>query len=381
MTEWLCHPRAENFIEQCVASLPAACAWQADLAFTNTRLVDWLDHLALANSAGLPGKLTGLGFVPEDVTAETDDTVYYHPNALLPRVLLRDRTGAAPGAVVTLAVRVEDASQFIQARQIQATIEGTPFGPYRRARVWHQDGCEFLAVERRGHQGFIPVEAPPDYPLRYLHAFERWNSRPRQFDDARRAMSRALSLARSLVGELGTNLAAWVIFAAERDYWQRQRQERVVSLQEDRLGMGWVNRNHYTFRSSRKTFGALVQLLETLGFGPHERFHASARIGWGAQVLQQPACRMMVFVDLDTASTKDEHDLWCILHGESMLIAGLYYLVSRFTPSDAVEPAGLTVGWEVETMNPFATLRQALAQEQAWEVHTGGRRINRARSH
>jgi hypothetical protein len=48
MTEWLCHPRAEGFIEQCVKAMPTARAWQADLAFTNTRLVDWLDHLALA---------------------------------------------------------------------------------------------------------------------------------------------------------------------------------------------------------------------------------------------------------------------------------------------------------------------------------------------
>jgi hypothetical protein len=388
MTEWLCHPQAEDFIEQHVAALPAACTWQKDLAFTNTRLVDWLDHLTLANSAGLQGKLAELGFIPEDVAAETGDTVYYHPCALLPRVILRDGTSAGPGAVVALAVRVEDANQFIQVHQMQATIEGTPFGPYRRARVWQQNGCEFLIVERRGYWGFVPVEAPPDYPLRYLHAFERWNSRPRQFDDARRALSQALSLARSLINELGTNLAAWVIFAAERDYWQRHYQEQVTSSREDRLGMGWVNRNHYTFRSSRKTFGALVQLLEILGFGPHLCFNASARIGWGAQVLQQPACRVTVFVDLDSSDTiENEPKLWCTLHGESMLIAGLYHLIGRFVRSDkvsvplsgdleAIEPVGLMAGWEGETINPFATLRQALAQEQAWDVHASSRRAN-----
>ncbi len=370
MTEWLCHPQAEGFIEQLVAAMPTACAWQADLAFTNTRLVDWLDHLALANGVGPQGQLTALGFEPEDVAAEMGDVVYHHPQALLPRVILRDGNGAAPGDVVALAVRVEDASQFVQARQAQATVEGTPFGPYRRARVWQRDGCEFLVVERRGHRGFIPVEAPLDYPLRYLHAFERWNSRPRQFDDARRAMSQALSLARSLVRQLGTNMAAWVILAAEQDYWQRRRREQV---RQDKLGMGWVNRNHFTFRISRDTFGALVQFLETLGFGPHERFHAGANVGWGAQVLQQTACRMTVFVDLDTSNMEDELKLWCTLHGESMLIAGLYHLVGRL---DAAEPVELMAGWDVETMNPFATLRQTLAQEEPWGVRAGGRRAN-----
>ena len=86
-----------------------------------------------------------------------------------------------------------------------------------------------------------------------------------------------------------------------------------------------------------------------------------------------------MFVD-DPDTIEDELTLWCTLHGESMLIAGLYHLIGRFGPPHGglvpLEPVGLMAGWEVETINPFATLRQALAQEQAWDVHAGDHRAN-----
>ncbi len=40
----------------------------------------------------------------------------------------------------------------------------------------------------------MPVDMPPDYPQRYLHAFERWATRPRLFDDERAGMEHTLEM-------------------------------------------------------------------------------------------------------------------------------------------------------------------------------------------
>lgn len=384
MVEWLCYPEVEDWIarkvEQFVAAMPPVRALRMSLASTNTRLVDWLDHLVLANGAEAQNELADLGFEPEEVLAEPGDTVYHHPGTLLARVILRDDTGAAPGTVVAVAIHVENVREFLQTHQIAATIEGTPFSPYCRARMWQQNGREFLAVERRGHRGFVPVKMPSDYPLRYLHTFEQWATRPRKLDDVHSNTAQTLALARSSASELGTNMAAWIALTAERAYWQRRNQGKPKERQ-DKLGMGWANHDYYTFRSSRETFGALIQVLETLGFRPHKRFRASAEVGWGAQVMEQPACRMAVFVDLEmnsdeAADAQDQQEpsamkLCCTLYGESMLVAGLYHMIGRFDQPEAVGLAERDV-----VGNPFANLRRAFAQEEHWNVHPGNGRAN-----
>ena len=375
MTEWLYHPQAEDWItlqvEQFIAAMPPARALQAELASSNTRLVDWLDHLVLADSDQASSQLVDLGFEPEQVSAEARDTVYHHPGALCSRVVLRAETGAEPGSVVAVAIHVEDINEFLETHQVTADVTGSPFSPYRWARVWQQDEHEFLAVERRGHQGFIALDMPPDYILRYLHAFDQWVARPRQFDDMRSGMAQTLDQTRMLVSEMGANMAAWVALAAECTYWRRRSRTKQQRARKDKLGLGWTNQNHYTFRSTRETFGALVQILETLGFRSHERFHAEAEVGWGARVMEQPACRMAVFVDLDLQE-QGENKLWCSLHGESTLIAGLYHFIGRFDLPETIRQ----VEWDVRIRNPFANLSQVFPQAERLSVHPGSGRAN-----
>jgi hypothetical protein len=148
--------------------------------------------------------------------------------------------------------------------------------------------------------------------------------------------------------------------------------------------LGWANHDHHTFRSSRDVFALLVQILETLGFYARERFYAGAEAGWGAQVMEQPACRFAVFADVDLAPDEVAGDfahgpltprqelgtvgLWCALHGESMLAAGLHHLASRFDFD--VATAGLAE-WGIKTMRPFsdfAHLRQAFTEGERWPV-------------
>jgi hypothetical protein len=388
--DWLRHPEADHFVaerfDELAAAMPSVRALASDLlARTGNRLVDWLDHLVLADGDRPRGQLVDLGFEPEEVSAEPDDVVCYHSGTTLPRIVLRSRTGVAPGSAVAAAIQVEDIGSFLMAHHLSIPIEGTLLGPYRRARVWQEGGRGFLVVERRGHPGFVPTAMPPDYPGRYLRASERWSTRPRFFADERSGMEQTLDLARSLAGEMRTDTAAWIVFAAERAYWQQcNRAGQVQKARQDSLGLGWANHDHHTFRSSRTAFPLLIQILETLGFRPRERFYAGAEAGWGAQVMEQPVCRFAVFADVDLSPDEVAGDfahrplpprlelgtvgLWCALHGESMLTAGLHHLAARFD-FDAVT-AGLA-DWGIKVMRPFSTfpyLRQAFTQGERWPV-------------
>ena len=389
--EWRRYPEAETLVvdrvTRFVQAMPQVQALQAALlARTSSRLVDWLDHLVLAGGDVPRGQLADLGFeVEDDVPTGAGDTAYHHPGAILPRLVLRPGTAMAPGEVVAAAIQVENAHHFLMTHHVATSIEGTPLSPYRRARVWQADGREFLVVERRGHRGFVPLDMPPDYAQRYLRAVERWATRPRRFDDAREGMAHTLKLAQSLVSEMGTDTTARIAFEAERAYWQRRnRAGQVQKARQETLGLGWANHDHHTFRSSRDVFALLVQILETFGFYPRERFYAGAEAGWGAQVMEQPVCRLAVFADVDLSPDEVDGDLahqplsvrrelstvglWCALHGESMLDAGLHHLAGRFdfdTATDALAE------WGVKMMRPFSEfsyLRQAFTQGERWEV-------------
>ena len=387
---WQRHPDAEQYLAERLAefaaSLPPVGALAENLLLrTGSRLADWIDHLILAGGDRPRGQLAELGFEMEEVPAPPGDAVYYHPGAILPRVVLRGETGAGPGSTVGAALQVEDVNLFLMAHRLAAPIEGSPVSPYRRATAWRQNGCELRVVERRGHAGFVPTELPPDYPQRYLHTFERWATRPRLFDDEQQGMTHTLKLAQSLVSDLGADAAAWIAFEAERAYWQRRnRAGQVQKARQDSLGLGWANHDHHTFRSSRQTFPLLIQILETFGFRPRERFYAGAEAGWGAQVMEQPVCRFAVFADVDLSPGEVEGDfahqplaprkelgtvgLWCGLHGQSMLGAGLHHLAARLAFEQAT---GDLDEKGVKMMRPFSDfpyLRQAFTRAERWQV-------------
>jgi hypothetical protein len=390
MVEWLRYPEAEAYVGEKLAKfvreVPPAAALRADLMLkTSSRLVDWVDHVVLADGDTPRGQLAELGFELQDVPVDVGDTVYHHPGALFPGILLREGTVARPGVIVSAAVQVEDVTEFLMSQHLAVPVEGSILGPYRRARVWTGNGRELFVVERRGHQGYVPEYVAPDHPQRYLEAYERWATRQRVFAESREGMERTLALARALVSEMGTDMAAWIAFSAERAHWQRRsRAGQVQKARQDRLGLGWANHDHHTFRSSREAFSQLIEILETFGFRPRERFYAGAEAGWGAQVMEQRNCRFAVFADVDLGPEEVEGDfahrelnsreglgtvgLWCALHGESMLAAGLHHLAGRFDFDAATE--GLAE-WDIDMMAPFSNftyLRQAFTKGERWDV-------------
>ncbi|NLF12258.1 MAG: hypothetical protein GX597_10775 [Anaerolineaceae bacterium] len=388
---WFRHPEAEAYVTGCLDELTAALPAARNLATalearTSSRLFDWLDHLVLAGGDRPRGQLADLGFEREEAPAG-QDSVYHHPGTMLPRVVLREGVAAEPGTPLAAALGVEEVAAFLMANGLSAPIEGSILGPYRRATAWQANGRSVLVVERRGHAGFEPVEAQPDETARYLRALERWATRPRRSDgsDVRAAMEQTLGLAREMVSEMGVDRAAWIVMEAERSRWQRRnRAGQVQKARQDSLGLGWGNHDHHTFRSSRETFGLLIQILETLGFRPRERFYAGAQAGWGAQVMEQPVCRVAIFADVDLSPEEVDGDfahsslaprealgtvgLWCALHGESMLDAGLHHLASRLSFDRATADLA---DWQVEMMRPFSDfefLRQAFTRGERWDV-------------
>jgi hypothetical protein len=388
--DWGRHPDAEALVRDLLvnytAALPAAASLQARLATgTSTQLIDWIDHLVVGDGPIIRGRLSEAGFESEEVPAEPGDRILHHPVAIFPRLILREAPAVAEGQVLAAAIQAEDVSEFLLAHRLGVSIEGTPLSPYRRALVASAAGRELWVVARSGYAGFRPVGESPVQVGLYLAAAERWATRPRDGADARIAMARTLRLAEELVSELGADRAAWAAFAGERDYWQRRNWAGAVQkARQDRLGLGWANHDHHTFRSSRETFPHLIRILETFGFRPRERFYAGAEAGWGAQVMEQPVCRFAVFADVDLSPDEISGDfahrdllarqalgtvgLWCALHGESMLSAGLHHLAVRLSFDAATADLA---GLGVEMMKPFSNfsyLRQAFTRGGRWPV-------------
>jgi hypothetical protein len=126
----------------------------------------------------------------------------------------------------------------------------------------------------------------------------------------------------------------------------------------------------------------LIKAWELLGFHRRERYYAGAQAGWGAQIVEQPVEGIIIFNDVDLNPDEVEVDfsrmplaaqptlgtigLWCGLHGESFLEAGMHHLECRFDFAllrDQLAAEG------VNTMKPFSDfpfLKQAFTEGERW---------------
>jgi hypothetical protein len=134
-----------------------------------------------------------------------------------------------------------------------------------------------------------------------------------------------------------------------------------------------------------RAFDCLIGVLEKLGCTCRERFHAGAEAGWGAQVLEQPAAGIVIFADVDMEASEVTGDfshqgfpkrdelgtvgLWCELHGESILEAGMHHLECQFDfealRTQMPSEAGIAM------MNPFTDfeyLRQQFTEGERWQI-------------
>jgi hypothetical protein len=371
---WSTHPGAEALVARLVADALGASDCVRTLAArlsteTSTQLMDWLDHIG---GEITPVELSAAGFVNGHGTVAG---VWRHPEAQLP--------GVVPG-VALLALRVDDAAAFSLAQHGSGAVDGSPGAGLRVAEV-AREPVRLVGVERRSWaSGAAPVSLSDDGQLAVVRARRLWAERARPLGISA-GIEAASDAATRMVALVGEDLAASYAMEVERAFWQRRNTAGALQYaRQDRLGLGWGNHDHHTFRCSRQGFRGLIEVLQVLGFGLRERFYAGDEAGWGAQVLEQPGAGIVVFADVDLTPSEVAVDfaavdlpattslgtvgLWCALHGESLLAAGMHHLEGQFDFDRLrVDLAGLGV----EHMAPFSELphlRQAFTEPERWRV-------------
>jgi hypothetical protein len=381
--EWpLCY-EAENFILERIDAFTERNSLARTLATrlrdeTGTLILDWTDYLLLpaSDEAGL--RATGYTDDPLADAPEGQKQLW-HPEAMLPRVLIARTNAKYP---LALGLRVEHVADFAGVHGITNEIEGAPLSRFRRMVVTDEKGGRLDAIERRAYRGYMP--AKPDLKA-YWEARELWQTRRRVWDDDVAGMKHGLERIERMVGLVGQDLACHLVFEEERRFWQkRNRAGTEQKRRQDSLGLGWANHDHHTFRSSRECFVYLIKAWELLGFHRRERYYAGEEAGWGAQVVEQPIEGIIIFNDVDLNPDEVEVDfsrkelpsqptlgtigLWCGLHGESFLEAGMHHLECRFDFAllrDQLAAEG------VNTMKPFSDfpfLKQAFTEGERWGV-------------
>lgn len=397
--EWRRWPETESLIDDLTRQALERHVFARGLAErmipeTGTIFQNWLDHFVVAAPPSFASHLATLGYERTADTHGVGVPVYAHPGGVFPRIAVAPGKGEA--AVRDVGIKVESVAAFSGAHHLGLRPLGYPMGPLRTIRV-PGEGSDLVVVERRAYLGFesFPTEAAregrmkPHAAREALAARDLWLGRRRRFDDDAEGFAVTEALVDDVIETAGSrDLACHLIFEVERDYWQsRNRAAQVQKARQDRLGLGWANHDHHTFRSSRRFFPNLIRIFTKLGFFLRESFHAGEHAGWGAQVLEHPTTGIVIFADLDLAPEEAEQDfahqpladlprpgtvgLWVALHGESILEAGMHHLEAQFE-FDALRD-GLKAQAGIETMKPFSDfpfLRQAFTAGERWAVST-----------
>ena len=381
--QWKRHPKAEKLILDILTSASQANLTISNLAATllyqtNTRLFDWLDHVVATESDQMLQHLREAGFMQQD---NDHNNVFTHPGAQLPRIVLQPAKEIING----IAVSVDSIADYLMVRGEKHSIEGSHFGNFRCCQISIEKGSALWVIERRGTLTVQPTHEEAQSTYRYFQALEKWMSRSRALPDEDQAMHEAIQLVQQLIEDVGQNRAAWTVLEGERRYWQaRNTAGQIQKNRQDRLGMGWANHDHHTFRSSRQRFNLLVHLFELLGFHCRERYYAGKEAGWGAQIMENPVCRLVLFLDVDLAPDEIINDiaheplpeldqlgtigLWCSLHGDSILKAGMHHLEAQFMFDELTEDLASR---GIKMMNPFSSfpyLKQAFTVGENWLV-------------
>ncbi|HUR57098.1 MAG TPA: hypothetical protein VM029_05285 [Opitutaceae bacterium] len=349
---------------------------------TGTDFFEWVDHLVL--SPDHAKVLGAAGFVREKVEAPRGTTVLWHPRAMMPRILLR-ADGGGGGVPSVLAIRPEAVADFVAAQDLDVAIEGAAGARLRRVALGEENHVRLEAVERLGYRGFTVREPTANFTRDVLAVRELWRTRKRDFADDAQGVQHAQARLDAVLARVDRDVACDLFFAEERRFWEaRNRAAQVQKRRQDRLGLGWGNHDHHTFRCSRAHFADLMEFLQRLGFEKRERYYAGAEAGWGAQISEQSVAGIVVFADVDLMPEETQLDfssqrlpaapklgtvgLWCGLHGDSFLQAGMHHLEARF---DFARLRDQLAAVGVNTMKPFSDfefLRQAFTEGERWPV-------------
>lgn len=381
---WEPQPEAGTLIAELQARyldlLAPAAQWSERLrAETGTRFGDWVDYFEVPQ-AEWRDRLVQVGFV------SNDEQTWSHPGGLFPRLRL-----SAQGHW-SAALKVERIEEFFRAygQPPAAAIEGQKGGRMRRALVTASALASLSVIERHGLSGYSLVE-DADHAIAAAEAhYQAFRQRPRRFLGPGESEADGFHVARHLIdlaiADLGRDWACDLFFQAEREYWQsRNHAARVQKARQDRLGMGWANHDHHTYRSSRECFPLLIGIFEQLGFTCRERFYAGLEAGWGAQVLEQPETGLVIFADVDMSPDELQGDfshegfhvqqghlgtvgVWCAIHGEAFLEAGMHHLECQFDFQALREQLAAEGVGMMKPFTNFEYLTQCFTEGERWAV-------------
>lgn len=366
--QWEPQPRAGTFLHKQVTEIcrrvPFADVISRRLRDeAGTRLEDMVDVLLLSEADIREAESYGW-----NATGQIEDgsAIYENPQGQFPHLGLSDQTG--------LYMKVESVWDFLHAHDLHAEVRGEAHSGRRHAIADQTRDAVFGVIERPAEQ---------DALLGRLAGFQNRN---------REDFAHVTELVEEAVAKIGTSHASRLFFRAEREYWQkRNRAAQVQKQRQDRLGIGWANHDHHTYRSSRTSFKQLIALFERLGFHCRERFYAGLAAGWGAQILENTDAGLVLFCDVDLSPDELQGDfahdglaarkelgtigLWCGLHGDSILQAGMHHLECTFSFDLLREQLERE---QIRSMKPFTDfphLRQAFTEGERWDVDP--RRVHR----
>jgi len=382
--DWGVYPQVEKFLNDQIDIFLEHNSVASKLSArmhkeTSTFFFDWVDHIILPEKKVTQNDLETLGFQEVDgLEAPQGSQIFILPGATYFPVML------SINAATEIALKPERLAHFIQMTGENLKVEGGVLAPYRKAIVSSQGDYIFSAVERRGYNGFIVREEVKDAE-EYSKAMEAFCCRQRLFETDKEGIKATLELVKRFLRNLKKERVADAFFRSERLYWERQNRAGYIQKgRQDRLGLGYGNHDHHTYRNSRENFSQVIEILETLGFVSREQFFAGEKAGWGAQVLEHPVCNFAVFADVDISKEEKEQDfahqkisdrddlktvgLWVALHGESMLSAGLHHIAARLVFEKATSDLEAS---HVEMLRPFSYfpfLKQAFSEVERREV-------------
>lgn len=382
---WECHSDARKFLmdilQDCYSANPVIYHLDESLRErTSTSLFSWVDHFVVDFSKNIEKDLEKCGFEQEAATSAY--RVFTHPGARLPSVVVRDEYEQPTSGI---ALKVDRISDFLMTHNVTANIEGTCLSEYRRCCVSEENGISLWVVERRGTRSMEPSNQQSSYIQDYLEGMEKWQSRPRDRSDDSEAVHITIELAEQLISVVGLDTAAWMVLDCERKYWQsRNHAGQLQFSRQNSQGLGWANQLCHVFRSSRKHFTMLVRLFETLGFHCREKMYAGAEAGWGAQVMENSNSGLEVLLEVDLAVDEidiefSHHELpelenlglvglWCALHGESLLQAGMHRLDSGILNENVWKDSQKTGIAMLEPLHESEQLIQGWTKGEIWGV-------------
>lgn len=385
---WTTQPDAEAWLRFVVDGFLEKSPFARSLADrmaqeTGTRFFDWIDHIRLPRDSFGAELVENLGYVRDE---RVRGACYLHPGAIFPRVVLDAQ------ASLRVTLKVDAVAAFLQAQGIAAAIEGAVLNPVRQAKVEDTGNTQLWVMERRGWVGFDVEDIAESRRMAAQRHLDAFRTRKRGFDNPHDGFALAERLVDAAINDLGTDWTCALFFEAEREYWQQRcKAGAIQKLRQDRLGLGWANHDHHTYRSSRECFVPLIRVFEKLGFRCRERFTPGREAGWGAQVIEQPNAGVTIFADVDMSPEELLGDfahvpmpprnelgtvgLWCALHGEAFLEAGMHHLECQFDFARLTEQLAQEGVGMMKPFSSFPYLKQAFSEGDVWPVEE--RRIGR----